>query len=215
MHVDQRRTRMGAVRMAALVAAMAALAALALVLPVAAQTPQSVTVELNELNGSGISGSAVLTAEGDMTKVDITLQGATGGEPVHIHKGTCANLDPNPLFPLTPISADGTSSSTVAVTLDALLKGQYAINVHKSNAQIGVYVACGDIAAAAAGPSATATTGTAGTTAATGGVTTPPSTGAGTTASRSADTFLLVGLVMLALTLVGGGFVLRRREARD
>ena len=40
---------------------------------------------------------------------------------------------------------DGTSTSTVDVKLDDLRNGAFAINVHKSAAEIQTYVACGDI----------------------------------------------------------------------
>ena len=105
----------------------------------------TVTVELTEQNGSGESGSATLTAEGEQTHVVLELSNPTSdSQPAHIHRGTCANLDPAPAFPL-PNVENGSSEATVDVTLDELTSGEYAVNVHKSNDEADVYVACGEI----------------------------------------------------------------------
>ena len=102
-------------------------------------------VELKEQNGSGESGTAELRDEGGQTVVEISLNGApASAQPAHIHKGTCANLDPAPAYPLEDV-VDGTSTSTENVTLEDLKSGEYAINVHKSAAEAQTYVACGDI----------------------------------------------------------------------
>ena len=108
-----------------------------------------VTVNLAEQNGSGESGTATLTAEGDRTKVVLDVQNpsatmASEAQPAHIHKGSCAKLDPTPAYGLTDVK-DGTSSSTVDVKLDDLANGAFAINVHKSATEIETYVACGNI----------------------------------------------------------------------
>jgi hypothetical protein len=106
----------------------------------------AVTVKLNELNGSGMSGTATLTAVGDkQTRVVITATGATGDHPAHIHAGTCDNLNPNPLFPLNNVDKNGNSDTTIDVALAQLMGGGFAINVHKSAQEIGVYVMCGNI----------------------------------------------------------------------
>lgn len=109
-----------------------------------------VTVELAEQNGSGESGTATLTEDGDRTKVAIELESspsATLGsspQPAHIHKGSCAKLDPMPAYGLTDVK-DGMSTSTVDAKLDDLRDGAFAINVHKSAAEVQTYVACGDV----------------------------------------------------------------------
>jgi hypothetical protein len=76
---------------------------------------------------------------------------AGAAHPAHIHLGTCAELDPNPAFPLMDVAQieDGTvetSTTTVDVSLDDLLATPYAINAHESAENISTYVACGDIA---------------------------------------------------------------------
>jgi hypothetical protein len=105
----------------------------------------SVTVELAAQNDSGESGTATLTPEGDQTRVVLELSDPTDpSQPAHIHPGTCANLDPAPAYPL-PNVEDGSSEATVDVTLDELTSGEFAVNIHKSNDEASVYVACGDI----------------------------------------------------------------------
>lgn len=112
-------------------------------------TPEAdagVVVQLDELNDSGVSGTATLKAVGDnQTEVTIKVEGATGDHPVHIHTGSCDDLNPNPLFPLTDVDANGDSVTTVDVGLTELTGGGFAINLHKSQQEIGIYTACGNI----------------------------------------------------------------------
>ena len=106
---------------------------------------QGVLVQLQEQNFSGESGNVTLTPMGPKTKVDIEMASfAANAQPAHIHKGTCAKLDPTPAYPLQNV-IDGKSVTTVDVPLSTLLKGKYAINMHRSAKQLKVYVACGDI----------------------------------------------------------------------
>jgi hypothetical protein len=87
--------------------------------------------------------------------------------PSHIHKGSCAELDPNPAFPLNdvgprlkddemPPAEDIKGSLTAApveiseteeieVNFDDIFTEAYAINVHESAQNIQNYIACGDI----------------------------------------------------------------------
>jgi hypothetical protein len=112
-----------------------------------AMAADSATVELKPENNSGESGTATLTKAGDnKTKVVVELKGEGSGatQPMHIHKGTCAKLDPKPAYPLSPVK-NGKSETTVNVSLDSLQKGEYAINGHKSAQDVATYVFCGDI----------------------------------------------------------------------
>lgn len=108
----------------------------------------SVTVKLEAQNNSGESGTATLMPEGDKTKVVILLSGAPAGvaQPAHIHLGTCDKLDKAPKWKLEPLK-DGKSTTVVPVSLETILKDKTAINVHKSAAEIQVYVSCGNIVA--------------------------------------------------------------------
>jgi len=106
-----------------------------------------VRITLIDENGSGEDGSAQLTDQGDnTTKVELLMLNAPDGavQPAHIHKGSCANLDPNPAYPLNNIT-DGKSTTVVNVSLTELTSEKYAINVHKSAAEISVYVSCGNL----------------------------------------------------------------------
>ena len=105
------------------------------------------TIKLTEQNGSGENGSATLTdADGGVTVV-ITLSGApAGAQPAHIHDGTCADLK-GVAFGLKDV-VNGSSTTTLAgTTVAALTAKPYAINVHESAANLGRYVACGDLTA--------------------------------------------------------------------
>jgi hypothetical protein len=108
---------------------------------------EPITVTLTPQNNSGESGTAVLTDAGPKTKVVVTINGAPAGvgQPLHIHKGTCAQLNPSPAFGLTTLSG-GKSETTIDVPIGDLRRG-YAINGHKSAQEATVYVFCGNIPA--------------------------------------------------------------------
>jgi hypothetical protein len=65
-------------------------------------------------------------------------------QPAHIHEGTCDNLTAAPAFGL-PNVVDGSSETTVDVSLDTLTAGTYAINMHMSDADLATYTSCGNI----------------------------------------------------------------------
>jgi len=85
----------------------------------------------------------------------------TPEHPAHIHSGTCDELG-DVVFPLenatdqppaTPVSfaasgaesAAASSTTIVEASLDDILAEEHAINVHQSEENIDVYIACGDI----------------------------------------------------------------------
>jgi plastocyanin len=93
-------------------------------------------------------------------------QGTGTAHPAHIHRGSCAELDPNPQYPLNDVadwSAMATptagytmqglasavitqvSSTNISVSLDDLLAGPHALNVHESAQNVNNYIACGDL----------------------------------------------------------------------
>lgn len=127
--------------------AACALAALASGIAGAAATPAKLTVTMNALNGSGESGTATLTDTAEGVKVVVSIANGSGAQPTHIHAGTCAKINKAPEWPLQS-TVDGRGTSVVAgVTIAQLLKGHFAINVHKSATDLATYVSCGDIAA--------------------------------------------------------------------
>jgi len=125
---------------------------------VGASAPQAapVVVQINPQSNSNLTGTATLTATADnKTQVVIAVTGEPAGasEPVHIHQGSCKNLNPKPVFPLTSI-VDAKSTTVVDAPLSTIQTGQFAINAHQSTSNLGVYVACGDIPASGAAPPA-------------------------------------------------------------
>ncbi len=98
----------------------------------------------------------------------LDTEGGDLAHPAHIHAGTCENLG-EVVFPLSdvaPLDAEASpvASSTASpaagdadedviaesttildVTLDDILGGEHAVNVHESAENIDVYIACGDI----------------------------------------------------------------------
>lgn len=87
--------------------------------------------------------------------------------PAHIHEGTCEDLNPNPIQPLTEVTPwineetddetvndpQGTlaapmvlrSETDVEMSLEDILTAPHAINIHESAENIDNYIACGDI----------------------------------------------------------------------
>ena len=107
----------------------------------------SVTVELSEEAGSGQTGTATLTANGEQTMVSVEIDGdpVSESQPAHIHEGSCGDdLNPEPAFGL-PNVTDGSSEATVDVSLETLQSSDYAINLHMSDDDLPTYTSCGNI----------------------------------------------------------------------
>lgn len=104
-----------------------------------------VKISLNELNESGQSGTATLTASGGGTQVTLSLgAGTMKSKLVHIHNGQCGADLGGVANGLTDFT-DGNSDSMLAdVSLESLLTGGFAINAHKAE-DPSVYTACGNI----------------------------------------------------------------------
>lgn len=129
-----------------------AIASLLLVGATVAFAADVVDVTLTAQNDSGENGSAVLTDLGNgKIRVEVTVTGAPAGvpQPLHIHEGTCATLNPKPEYPLTS-AVNGKSVTEIDAKLADLQDGNYAINGHKSATEAAVYVFCGNIPALAA-----------------------------------------------------------------
>lgn len=112
--------------------------------------PAALTVEITVNLGPGRDGdqspgTAVLTAQGTKTQVTVNIKPAAAGvsQPGHIHEGACPGVGAVK-YPLTN-AVDGKSTTVVDVSLKDLLRGGFAVNLHKSTQEAGVYVACGNI----------------------------------------------------------------------
>jgi hypothetical protein len=111
------------------------------------KTPETVTMKAQ--NDSGETGTTTLKDTPNGLLVTVNLKGAKGTQPAHIHKGSCANLDPKPEYPLKNV-VNGKSVTTVKGVTIGELNGKSAVNVHKSTADLKTYVSCGDIASKSA-----------------------------------------------------------------
>lgn len=124
----------------------AVLAALILATPAFA-IAAPVVVHLSPQNHSGETATAKLTEAGGNTTVTVVTKGGpANAQPIHIHKGTCAKLDPKPFYPLTTLQGGKSVTTLKGVTLMALQNGDFAINIHHSTSDIPTYYACGNIA---------------------------------------------------------------------
>jgi hypothetical protein len=104
------------------------------------------TVELETLNDSGVTGSAVLTDLGNgTTLVSVEVDPATYPDmPAHIHPGTCVDLVPQPRYPLANV-VDGVSETPIEASLEELFAGDLALNLHASPNDFETYTACADL----------------------------------------------------------------------
>jgi hypothetical protein len=103
------------------------------------------TITLTTLNGSGVTGTVTFSDLRVKTGVEVRVDPAGNLDmPAHIHPGTCANLTPQPKFPLENVR-DGVSKTVVPATMKELFAGGLAVNIHKSNDDLKTYTACVDI----------------------------------------------------------------------
>lgn len=125
--------------------------AVAAIAPVAGQE-EAVTLDLEEIDGSGIEGNVRLASMNGQTDVEVLITaGLEDGavHPVHIHSGTCDELG-DVVYPLEDIEG-GVSETEIDAELTDLMDGEHAVNVHVSEDEMDVYVACANIDEAAVG----------------------------------------------------------------
>jgi hypothetical protein len=136
--------RSGQLRLAAL--GVTAMAVLVIWLVTRASGTPPRTLQLAMLNDSGVRGTVTfLEAGAGRTRVDVRVEPAGNLDmPAHIHPGSCDDLTPQPKFPLENVR-DGTSTTEVPTTIAELFAGGLALNVHRSNDDLGTYTACVDI----------------------------------------------------------------------
>jgi hypothetical protein len=115
-----------------------------------------VTIELAEQNDSGQTGTATFTAAGPAeTRVVVEVTNPPAeSQPIHVHEGSCADIDPEPLYGL-PNLQDGRTEATVPASLAELTAGGLALNAHRSDDQLDLYVACGNLPGRVEGASGT------------------------------------------------------------
>jgi hypothetical protein len=120
--------------------------AVVLMLAACAAPGPSRTVQLVTLNNSGVTGSVTLTDVGQgNTQVEVRVEPAGNLDmPAHIHPGSCVDLVPQPRYPLRNV-VNGASTTVVPASLDLLMGGGLAVNVHRSNDDLATYTACADL----------------------------------------------------------------------
>jgi hypothetical protein len=102
--------------------------------------------ELVAKNDSGVTGTVTLTSVGDdRTRVVVDVDPAGHPDmPGHIHPGTCAELVPQPKYPLENVR-DGSSTTEVPASLADLLADTVSLNLHHSNDRMEISTACVDL----------------------------------------------------------------------
>ena len=122
--------------------------ALALVLsPVARAEEDVLEVSLEEWKGSGVTGTAVITDNGNGTStVSIQMENNvdTEAQPAHIHEGACRGAIPSVRFPLNDVIGDR-SKTEVKASLEELTSKPLYINIHRSAEELDKVTVCGPI----------------------------------------------------------------------
>jgi hypothetical protein len=190
------------------------------------QDSDRASVTFAELNDSGLSGTAVLTARGKRTEVSMQINGVVSENPTHIHTGTCDDLDPNPKYPLNNVELSttelaGLSDTVVDVPLDELLSTPHLILIHKSAEELNTYYACGNIVAGMTAE-AVENSGRRGVTTVEAGASVADGSepqamgnmGVGPGSGASGELGLAGGFGLVAVALVFAAVALRRRELR-
>lgn len=107
--------------------------------------PAEVSMMLETLNESGVTGTVTVTHEGESVVVDVQVQGVSEGEelPAHVHEGDCATGG-SVLVPLNAIAiSDGSGSSSTTLEAAQVPEDQAAyVQVHAPDGQP---VACADL----------------------------------------------------------------------
>ncbi len=113
-----------------------------------AQQTISVTIGPGRDEASG-TGTATLTAMGAQTRVVLSVAPTNPEMLAHIHVDTCPGVGAV-VFPLTNVVNGGSTTMINASLADVLGQG-HSINLHRSPADSGIYVGCGNLAGAFAG----------------------------------------------------------------
>lgn len=113
-----------------------------------AMSAKLLNINMGAMNGSKQDGTASVGDSGkNAVKVTVTVSNEPKGaiEPAHIHAGTCKKLNPAPFKALSSVVGGKSTTTIPGLTVAALKKAKYAINVHKSLNDLKTYVSCGDL----------------------------------------------------------------------
>jgi hypothetical protein len=121
-------------------------------MPGAAPQPDQMTMhtaQVQEVQGSGVSGAVTVTERGAQTEFSVQLTGAPANGTLqgHVHSGTCANIG-DVVRPLEPITTDAAGTGTTTATVDlapmAAMDGQHVVVYHGEG---GTPIACAEVPA--------------------------------------------------------------------
>jgi len=116
-------------------------------MPMETPAPVTFTLELHEMNASGIMGTANAAHTDESVEVTVEIAGVTVGEelPSHIHQGTCESGGPV-VAALSPVAvSEGTGTGVTTLDPGQIPEDQpLFLQVHGADGQP---VACADIPA--------------------------------------------------------------------
>jgi hypothetical protein len=145
-----------------------------------------VTIQIRDLTNSGVLGKATLRENGEVTTVNIRLNGDESAYPTHLHEGS----------------------------FDDLLSGSWVINIHHPDEHLGSLldpssvIACGAVNGTVTQEDDPVEVDL------TGNIRTP-NTGIGSTIAGHSSETLTISLTVLAVLICGAGIALRRKEQRE
>jgi hypothetical protein len=168
---------------------------------------RSIRFAVAEANGSGLEARVKLIDLDGQTRVVVAIRGVKEGEFLpHIHAGRCNAYDGTPVFPLALFTADQRSRTTVDISFDDLVDGEYLVDIHPVTTSVdelfdpATAVVCGPVGGE---PEPTPEQQI--------DATTWPDTGIGPIPDRYWSTMLISMLALLAIVVAGIGLDLRRR----
>lgn len=183
----------------------------------ASNDARSVLIRLPSANGNEGYGRAKLIETGTQTRVVVAAHGVSTDMYIPaIHEGTCAVYSGTPVFPLAAFEFGDRSRTTVDVTFDELISGQYLIDIHlvTENADDlfdpASAVACGQLAEIGGEVEPEPTIAPADEDELV--VTAPPVTGIGPIDGGYWSTITAAVLAAMAIVFAGAGLDLRRRS---
>lgn len=178
---------------------------------------RSVRFALDEANGSGLTARVKLIDMGGQTRVVVALRGVEDGEYLpHIHSGECGAYDGTPTWPLALFTAGERSRTSLDISFDDLVAGDYLIDIHPVATTVDALfdpdtaLVCGQVtgpdALAEASPTPSPDKDDF-------VVTRAPDTGVGPIPDQYWSTILISTLALLAAISASAGLDLRRRTA--
>ncbi len=175
-----------------------------------AQSARTTTLQMKAVEGSKVTGTAVLTESGNGVMVSVKLSGFDPNtkHDGHIHTGTC-EAQGGVVVPLNAITADASGAGSAdttetTMTFAQVADGKHYVQYHASSNPPGKQVSCANIPAATAGQGG-------------GGTTTAPAAPAAGIGGLSQDggspLALLAGLLVVMIG-AGTGYRLVRKSAK-